>query len=275
LQLFSSYEKADLNNNSTYGIVTFKDEFYNLGGLIMLSTSDKMFKFSLFYKQGYRQITDYKHNIFGLDINYKFLEVISLYTGYSLRNAHWIAEEVPSFESGIRYSSTNFLLDLKYFYNEYFNREIWMGGPEIVDISPEKIKGVGMTLNYKFWLVLIETNTSYYFEVDDERPINLPDWQFISGIYVNNYFFSNNLELKAGFKFSYIGEINLKKSWWTGPSPVQPTHKLDFNLAGEIKKLAIFYFVWENIFDKQYYITPFYPMPSTNIRFGLAWELFN
>jgi hypothetical protein len=124
-------------------------------------------------------------------------------------------------------------------------------------------------------LLLLETNTSYYFEDDDERPINLPNWQFIGGLFVNDIFFNNNLDLKAGFRFFYCGEINLKKSWWTGPSPVDPTNKLDFTLAGEIKKVAIVYFIWENLLNNQYYITPYYPMPERNIRFGLAWELFN
>jgi hypothetical protein len=275
LQLFGNYEKSDFDFIHTNYEFNLKDEFYNYGGLVTLSTSDNAFKFSLFYKQGYREITDYKHNIFGLDIKYIFLKNISLYAGYSLRDAYWISEEVPSFESGIRYSNASLLLDLKYFYNEYFNREIWMGGPEIIDPSPEKLKGVGLNLNYKLWLILLETNTSYYFEVDDERPINLPDWQFIGGIYVNDMFFNENLDLKAGFRFYYTGEISLKKSWWTGPSPVEPTNKLDFNLAGEIKQVAIFYFQWENLFNNLYYITPYFPMPERNIKFGIAWELFN
>ncbi|HEY7751945.1 MAG TPA: putative porin, partial [Ignavibacteriaceae bacterium] len=67
---------------------------------------------------------------------------------------------------------------------------------------------------------------------------------------------------------------------WYKPYPAstvafEPGEKLDFTLAGEIKKLAIFYFVWENLFGNQYYITPYYPMPDRNVRFGLAWELFN
>jgi hypothetical protein len=64
------------------------------------------------------------------------------------------------------------------------------------------------------------------------------------------------------------------KNWWGGTT-VDPTNKLDFTLAGEIKGAAIFYFIWENLLGNQYYITPYYPMPERNIRFGLAWELFN
>jgi outer membrane cobalamin receptor len=50
---------------------------------------------------------------------------------------------------------------------------------------------------------------------------------------------------------------------------------VDFTLAGEIKKAAIVYFTWENLFDETYYIVPYYPMFRRGIRFGVAWELFN
>jgi len=69
-----------------------------------------------------------------------------------------------------------------------------------------------------------------------------------------------------------MGKIN---SYWQVGVDVEPTNKLDFTLAGEIRGAAIFYFIWENLLGNQYYITPYYPMPERNIRFGLAWELFN
>ncbi|MBK6913937.1 MAG: hypothetical protein IPH11_09815 [Ignavibacteriales bacterium] len=42
-----------------------------------------------------------------------------------------------------------------------------------------------------------------------------------------------------------------------------------------MQKVATVYFTWENLFDNDYFITPYYPMPNRNIRFGLSWELFN
>ncbi|MGB5529787.1 MAG: hypothetical protein WBQ32_07450, partial [Ignavibacteriaceae bacterium] len=121
------------------------------------------------------------------------------------------------------------------------------------------------------WVILFESNFSYY-DLNTYRSRDLPEYQFIGGLFVNDLFFDNNLDLKAGFKFYYTGEIN---SYWQVGADVEPTNKLDFTLAGEIKKVAIFYFIWENLFGNQYYITPYYPMPERNIRFGLAWELFN
>jgi hypothetical protein len=93
-------------------------------------------------------------------------------------------------------------------------------------------------------------------------------------------FFNDNLDLKAGFKFYYTGEFSAGYHTFEGGNiqsegGVDPTNKLDFNLAGEIQKVAIFYFQWENLFGNEYYITPYYPMPERNIKFGIAWELFN
>jgi outer membrane cobalamin receptor len=56
---------------------------------------------------------------------------------------------------------------------------------------------------------------------------------------------------------------------------VPAVSRLDFSLAGEIQKAAIVYFIWENLFDKKHYLTPYYPMPFRNIRFGVAWEFLN
>jgi hypothetical protein len=158
-------------------------------------------------------------------------------------------------------------------------------GPEQHYYITGNLSGVGLNLNYSFWKLLIETNSSYYYDgmtrywdevnqtIKDEV-LNIPEIQFMAGIYVNSDFFESNLYLKTGLTFYYYGEIN-SSPYWPTVITTGPTNNLDFTLAGEIKKLALFYFVWENIFDKQYYITPYYPMPSTNIRFGLAWELFN
>jgi hypothetical protein len=139
-----------------------------------------------------------------------------------------------------------------------------------------KAQGLGLLLNYKIWLLLLETNTSYYFKYSR----SIPEWQFIGGVYVNDMFFDGNLDLKAGFRFYYTGEFSAGYYTFEGGNiqsegGVDPTNKLDFNLAGEIQKVAIFYFQWENLFGNEYYITPYYPMPERNIKFGIAWEMFN
>jgi outer membrane cobalamin receptor len=275
LQLFGNYQKSDLDYNSTYNSTSYKDEFYNLGGLVTLHTSDKRLKLSMFYKDGYREVTDYSYNGLGADLKYILLDEFSFYAGYSLRHVYEIYDQVPTIECGFNYENFNLVLDLKYFSNEYINESRWLGGPEYTHDYSQKNEGVGVILNYKFWILLLETNSTFYFNIENEPRLILPKWQFIGGIYVNDHFFDNNLDLKAGFKFHYTGEIKSSEYWWLSNSNVEPTNKLDFNLAGEIKKVAIFYFQWENLFGNLYYITPYYPMPERNIKFGIAWELFN
>ena len=167
-------------------------------------------------------------------------------------------------------------LDLKYFKRDNFvpyAPELWsliLSGAEI-GYPIYSAKGLGINGSYKFWILLVDANGSYYFD----QKVSLPQFQFTGGLYVSDIFFNSNLDLKAGFKFYYTGEIQTGWYWLTNDKKVQPTNKLDFTLAGEIKKVAIVYFIWENLFDNQYYITPYYPMPERNIRFGLAWELFD
>ncbi len=281
LQLFGNYEKLNNKFGENY---SFDDEHYNIGALIAFHTLDNMIKLSLFYKIGHWEGINEDYEGFGVDFKYSLNQILVLYAGYSLRDEVWTNEQVPSFETGIQIKYSNLMLDLKYASNEYYNYLYWHGGPELYrEELPEKIKSIGLTFNYKYWLFLLETNTSYYVKTDYhnslenyvDESVNIPDWQFTGGLYVNDIFFDGNLDLKAGFKFYYTGEINSSVRWWWGSTVVEPTNKLDFNLAGEIQKVAIFYFQWENLFGNQYYITPYYPMPERNIKFGLAWELFN
>ena len=74
--------------------------------------------------------------------------------------------------------------------------------------------------------------------------------------------------------FTYTGNLRASTTNF-GIVDVEPSHKFDFSAAGEIREVAIVYFAWENLFNNQYFITPYYPMRERNIRFGLAWELFD
>jgi hypothetical protein len=84
----------------------------------------------------------------------------------------------------------------------------FIGGPEVIKDYTQKNEGIGMVANYKLWVLLLETNSTFYFNTENEQRMILPKWQFIGGIYVNGMFFNDNLDLKAGFKFHYTGEIS-------------------------------------------------------------------
>lgn len=268
-----------------------------LAGSIILSADllNNQFIPTIYYKYSksdfsYLNSEDRSLNGFGADIKLAINNLSSLYAGYSqTEQIISSSDNVETFEAGIKYSRNNLFLNLKYFTRSGLylpNVFVSPFEPNPHYILVGNLSGLGLNLNYYFWKILIETNSSYYFNgetlyrvegSDDlhEGIINLPDFQINVGIYVKGKFFDDNLDLKAGFKFYYTGKINSSGYYYLSTVTVEPTNKLDFTLAGEIKKVAIFYFVWENLLYNQYYITPYYPMPDGNIRFGIAWELFN
>ncbi len=270
---------SDENNFSSNSELNY--DYFSVSGVLQGNLLGKLIQPSIYYKYNNIdwQSDELPENFnegnsgFGLDINVNVDEKLSLYAGYS-GVTQFGEEDATTFEVGGKLRYEGFFTNIKYFSRNYFityNIFVpWWTSYEI-GYAVQNAKGLGINLNYKYWVLLLETNFSYYFDINNSNPVDLPDIQLIAGLYVNGLFFNNNLDLKTGFVFYYTGEQtnNLFSSY------VSPTNKLDFTLAGEIKKVAIFYFIWENLFYEQYYITPYYPMPDGNIRFGIAWELFN
>ena len=121
--------------------------------------------------------------------------------------------------------------------------------------------------------MLLESNSSYYYSAGNKL-LGVPDFQTQTGLYYTSKLFNDNLDLKTGFVLHYTGTNNVFTNEH-GVIEVPSSYKLDFTLAGEIQKTAIVYFLFQNLLGNDYYITPYYPMPGRNIRFGFAWELFN
>jgi hypothetical protein len=268
----TSFESLDLTVNS------FDYNYFSAAGILSLHLLDSTFVPSVFYKyfnQGYRYFGEdinSGNSGYGLDFLYKPLDEISLYTGYSIygQDNH---DDQKNFELGVKAETKNLLINVKYFDRENFYPYSLHNIPvpgQHRELPYKSIAGFGINLNYHFWKLLIETNTSHYFNKKDHISTVPPDVQFTGGIYLNNMFFEDNLYFKGGFIFYYTGKFKPDIS-----IDVDPSNKLDFSLTGEIKKVAIVYFTWENLFNNQYYITPYYPMPERSIRFGVAWELFN
>lgn len=226
-------------------------------------------------------LTDKTEGLSGIGTDLKFIITngISFYAGASIfQHAEFLlrenSEDTKTFEFGGKYSGSNLFADLKYFKRSgsaaipYYNYQY----PPIVYGN---LSGIGLRLNFNYWKILIETNTSYYFNADDDHLIRVPELQFVGGVFLNGFFFDDNLFLKAGVQFYYTGTNNVYSNVWKEIIVVDPSNKIDITVAGEIKGVAIVYFGWENLFSSQYFITPYYPMLERNIRFGLSWELFN
>ncbi|HSW55348.1 MAG TPA: TonB-dependent receptor plug domain-containing protein [Ignavibacteriaceae bacterium] len=279
LDLFATYEENNSNllteNYFQSTTQEMKNVHYSVSGVLSGNILNNRIVPSIFYKYDSK---DFGNGIssnnpgFGFDIKISPMEIMNFYIGLSKFN-QLEDNDADLLELGWRLQTHYLSLDLKYFEMNNFIpyvADLWsmiLTGAEI-GYPVYSTKGIGFVGSYKFWILLVDANCSYYF---DER-VSLPEYQLTSGLYINDMFFDNNLDLKAGFKFYYTGEI---ERGFSANTSVEPTNKLDFNLAGEIQKVAIFYFQWENLFGNEYYITPYYPMPVRNIKFGLAWELFN
>ena len=280
IHLISTYEKNktfDFRNNLNNGSYETYYDYFAVGGVLTLNFLNDKLKPSVFYKYYNLNLDEFEsgNTGAGIDVKYEPLEYISFYGGYSSHSITALHDS-KSLEVGGRFNNYNLLIDLRYFDTEYdpFDRKIIVGPTPAVVLPITKVSGLGLNLNYQYWKILIETSTSYYSEIDGSELLGVPEIQFVGGVYLKSKFFDDNLNLKSGFTFYYTGKRNLYSGEW-GIVEVEASNKLDFILIGEIQELAIVYFVWENLFDNQYFITPYYPMPERSIRFGLSWELFN
>ena len=211
--------------------------------------------------------TKQKYTGFGADLAVYLNESFNLYLGYSqFDNDYFIGEKINALELRLGYKDENgnFTIDL-------FNKKT----------SAANLWGAGVDVSYSVWKMLLEGRLSQYFVGKNSLVefMNIPETKFNVGIYFKDTLFSNNLDLKAGFVANYIGRQNLRNFsipyLGTSSADVESWITVDFTMSAQIQKVAIVYFTWENLFDWMYYITPYYPMLERNIRFGVAWEIFN
>lgn len=208
----------------------------------------------------------------GVDLTIRALDNLDFYFGYSVIDRDDLTNTTNYLlEASAKFHDQEFSTEVKYFINNYSYR-FYTGGIFFDYIQFGDLSGLGINLKYSFWKLLLESSSSFYFS--DNKLNGVPDIQTRSGLYFNSSLFQDNLFLKAGFLFTYTGSNNVF-TFENGMIEVPSFYKLDFTLAGEIQKTAIVYFLWQNLLDKQYFVTPYYPMPSRSIRFGVAWEMFN
>lgn len=254
---------------------------------------DSIFVPSVFYKYSYHKnfiLTKpaAAHGI-GADIFINVNENLNFYTGYSTFELTDVKKIVNNFELGMNFKYDLFSSNLRLlrksgsFIPEPLSVRRMSIFPlrEYVD---QNFWGSGIELNFKLWKILLEAQSHYYFTTGNSSEnvlLGMPKIKILGGLYFNDILFDSNLDIKAGFLFTYTGKQKYLFSESVINSSVKTfvnideSFKIDFTLAGEIQKTAIVYFVWENLFDSKYFITPYYPMPERTIRFGLAWELSN
>ena len=211
--------------------------------------------------------TEEKFNGFGADLSIILNENYNFYFGYSRFDDNYFAEEkIRTLELTLSYKDGNDKFSAGLFNKKSLATNLW---------------GIGFNGSYLIWKILLEGRLSHYFVEKGSLVefINVPETKFTAGVYFKDSLFNSNLDLKTGFVFYYTGKQNLR--FLTIPhlgilaNDVDSWITVDFTVSAEIQKAAIVYFTWENLFDKKYFITPYYPILERNIRFGVAWEIFN
>jgi hypothetical protein len=290
-QLNIDYEKSDIYSNKSYysslepGQLNavqnqFDADLFSVSGILSANLDDGSFIPSIYYKtssfkKNYSQPGFFKDESnsqgIGVDLLFKIKSSLGVYFGTSILKPN--NSEYALIEIGVKYQNEFVFADIKYFYNEY-NYGFFTGG-EILDyIRFGYLNGLGLNLKFTCWKFLLESNSSYNYAVDSKKLVGVPKIKTQTGLYFNSYLFNDNLDLKTGFVFYYLNDLNIY-SPTAGLVNVRQANKLDFTLSGEIQKLAMIYFVWENLINNQYFITPYYPMPARTVRFGVAWEFLN
>lgn len=158
------------------------------------------------------------------------------------------------------------------------------------DIVDFKRSGLNIDLSVKLWKILLQSNTSFYFDETEFVDRELPSQTSFGGIYYVDTLFNQNLDLKAGLNYKFYGErgaaiYDFQKMqsayYYNDYSLVYPDgllkydYQLDFFVAGTIRKRATVYFVFENMLDEQFYVVPYYPIQPSGLRFGVAWEFID
>ena len=283
LKVLAQYEKTNTRLFSPQTISDLDQSYFSLSPVLSLNLIDSSIVPSVYYKiQNISKGISKVYNGLGFDLSMKVDNLIKLYGGYSNYKSANLSSSVNTLELSAILTYNNLSVKADFINRNhsylYINPSYFTTGDEYnLDLGTTQIGG---SLSFKLWKILLEAN-SYYDMSDHNSTGNLqsvsvaaPKFSFTGGIYLDGYFFNDNLNLKTGFALNYNsrqrvylnGNVNyLADQYYT----------VDFTLMGEIQKVAIAYFTWENLFDKTYYVVPYYPMFRRGIRFGVAWELFN
>jgi hypothetical protein len=158
------------------------------------------------------------------------------------------------------------------------------------DIVDFKRSGVNIDLSIKLWKILLQSNTSFYFDETKFVDRELPSQTSFGGIYYVDTLFNQNLDLKAGLKYKFYGERGaaiydfqkMQSTYYYSDHSLTYTggllqydYQLDLFVAGKIRHRATVYLVFENLLDEQFYVVPYYPIQPRGLRLGFAWEFID
>ena len=284
LNLFTGYQSFEYTPNFlTSDTIPLSPVYYNyplksqsffISPLISVFLFDStivpsfFFKFSKTHYNDTTSLLNSDENLrgYGADLSIYLNTNFNFYLGYSEFETPYFPEKVKVAEFNVNYINNSDKLSLTAFQKNTAELKYW---------------GLGVNVSYYIWKFLIESRISHYFKSDNTNTkyFNFPETNIFTGIYYKDILFDSHLDLKTGFTASYTGRQELRafNIPFLGElnTDVDSWFIVDFTVNAKIQDAAIVYFTWENLFDWKYYITPYYPMLQRNIRFGIAWEIFN
>lgn len=169
----------------------------------------------------------------------------------------------------------------------------------IRDYFPEKLKTYGTNLLLKFhvWKITSNINFTYsdqlnIFQQNQYHKIDQPRFLTRTEIFYRGNFFKESLDLLLGIRLvgfsSFSGKsFSPEKLIFVdtrayGDSiinfssvKIPANFTLDIFASGRVQDAANVYLSLENIFNRKFYLMPYYPVNDIQFRFGISWEFWD
>ncbi len=303
LNLLGRYEKTDyeVERNSNF----FTRNIWSIGGKLNINLLDRNIVPSLFMK-----ITDSDgQNLFGVGANLSLNinKYLQLQAGFSKYERYYgiynFTGNVEVLETSLKSHLPFGQFDLTYFnisQSDYFfpvvdTINIAYSNPYIGQYLKGDFErsGINFRTDINIWKIKLLSNSSYYFNESKLAEPHIPKITSFGGIYYVDTLFNNNLDLKTGINYKFYDERKfsvydfelLERAFFdingnqligfNNSTNTKIGYQFDFFLAGTIQKRATIYFVFENLFDYQYYVVPYYPIQPSGLRLGFTWEFLD
>jgi outer membrane cobalamin receptor len=193
---------------------------------------------------------------------------------------HFSSDEHTIFEMGISLGEYG----TEFFSGKYFHREVsylfsYPFGELLYYKNTTSYEGFIVQAQLRLGSFVLEGQSEYLkITTSSNGEQFLPRWSASGGIFYWDKLAKNHLDLKIGIRgqtFSgyhastFDQRFQLFVPQLSGD--IDPSNTIDFTLIAHLGS-AYIHFTWENLLDRQYITTLFYPITDRIIRFGVSWE---
>lgn len=229
----------------------------------------------------------------GLSTSKRFPNYQELYWNDSTvsRTGPITSERHRTAELGIHMLLGAFDLRIAYFHRTVENPILLQTGPvgfvfpgvHFINGDKRITNGVEGSLSWRFWLLHLDGTATYLSQQDGggNTLAVYPKLSAQGGIYFWQKLLDDNLDLKIGFKGRYVsrsyGELfNPEVLAYVPNTDVELGFgsSVDGFLVAGIGSAHV-HFLWENLTNSRYFITPFYPVLYRAITFGISWRFLD